>query len=175
MKKSVLIFAAVATVLAGCLAEPVTRADVSSIAPLDTAPVISAETGTCFSRATTPAVIETVTEQILVQPATIRSDGSVETPAAFRTVTRQRIVRERREVEFETPCPDVLTPSFVASVQRALRARGYYRGAISGEMDGTTQSAIRAFQVAMDDIDTGTLTLRASRALGLVAVPRESL
>jgi len=136
---------------------------------------VDASTGTCFARDTTPAVIETVTEQIIVQPAQVRSDGSVESPAVFRTVTRQRILRERREVEYETPCPNVMTAEFKASVQRALLARGYYRGQIDGNLTGRTARAIERFQADQGDIETETLTLRSARALGLVALPRDAL
>jgi hypothetical protein len=165
--------------LAGCMDGYATRADQSpttdAIGPLTQTPVVNSADGTCFARATTPAIIETVTEQVMVQPATVRSDGSVQTPAAFRTVTRQQILRERREVEFETPCGSVLTPQFNASVQRALLARGYYRGAINGTLDQRTASAIERFQTDQDDVHTGTLTLRTARTLGLVAQPRDRL
>ncbi|HCP80135.1 MAG TPA: hypothetical protein DIT67_00550, partial [Octadecabacter sp.] len=89
------VFAALGlTVLTGCMNTPqVTRADSDPIGPLADPATVDAETGTCFARATTPAIIETVTEQIMVQPASVRSDGSVDTPAAFRTVTRQQILR----------------------------------------------------------------------------------
>jgi peptidoglycan hydrolase-like protein with peptidoglycan-binding domain len=152
-----------------------TRSDQNPIGPLEAPAVVDSRIGTCFSRDTTPAIIETVTEQVMVQPAVVRSDGSVQSPAAFRTVTRQRILRERREVEFETPCNDVLTPQFVASVQRALLARGYYRGAITGAIDPRTTAAVERFQVAQGDVHTGVLTLQSARALGLVALPRNQL
>ncbi|WP_281984053.1 peptidoglycan-binding domain-containing protein [Thalassorhabdomicrobium marinisediminis] len=146
-----------------------------AIGPLAQPPVVDARLGTCFARDTTPAVIETVTEQVMVQPASVRSDGTVEQPAAFRTVSRQRILRERREVEFETPCRGVMTPEFIASVQRALLARGYYRGAINGEIDARTSDAIKRFQTDQDDVPTGVLTLRSARTLGLIALPRDAL
>lgn len=165
--------------LSGCVTPETSQmarstADASAIGPLETPAVVDSSVGTCFARDTTPAVIETVTEQVIVQPASVRSDGSVETPAAFRTVTRQRILRERREVEFETPCNDVLTPQFVASVQRALLARGYYRGPINGRIDANTSNAIKRFQTAQDDVQTGILTLQSARILGLVAQPRDA-
>lgn len=161
-------------VLAGCMDSYATRADQTPIGPLADPVTVDPTVGTCFERATTPAVIETVTEQIMVQPALVRSDGSVETPAAFRTVTRQRILRERREVEFETPCANVMTPEFIASVQRALLARGYFRGPISGAIDSRTTAALSRFQADQGDVHTGVLTLRTARTLGLVAQPRDT-
>jgi hypothetical protein len=125
--------------------------------------------GTCWGKVVTPAVIETVTDQILMQPAQMRDDGTVIAPAVYRTETRQDIVKERKVTWFETPCPADLTPEFVASVQRALTARGYYRAAITGQMDGRTRTAIRRYQ-ALEGLDSGILSLAAARRLGLVAV-----
>ena len=161
--------------LAGCMETYATRSDQSPIGPLADPVVVDATEGTCFERVTTPAIIETVTEQVMIQPASVRSDGTVDSPAAFRTVTRQHILRERREVEFETPCASVMTPEFIASVQRALLARGYLRGQISGTLDRPTTAAIERFQTDQGDVHTGVLTLRTARTLGLVAQPRETL
>lgn len=130
--------------------------------------------GRCYARESTPAVIETVTEQIIVQPADLNSDGSVRSPAVYRTVTRQSILRERREIEFETPCPATLTPDFVSSLQRALKARGLYRGPVSGVLDGRTGRAVRAFQRDFGP-DSATLSIQAARRLGLVALSRAQI
>lgn len=161
--------------LSGCMEAQATRAAQSPVGPLANPAVVDPTVGTCYDRVTTPALIETVTEQVMVQPAQITSHGSVETPAAFRTVTRQHIVRERREVEFETPCNSLMTPEFIASVQRALLARGYLRGQISGNLDRRTKAAIERFQIDQDDVHTNVLTLRTARTLGLVALPRSQL
>lgn len=160
--------------LSGCMEADVSRSAQAPIGPLANPVVVDPAVGTCFERVTTPALIETVTEQVMVQPAMVRSDGSVESPASFRTVTRQRILRERRVVEFETPCASVMTPEFIASVQRALLARGYLRGAITGTLDRPTTAAIERFQIAQDDVHTNVLTLRTARTLGLVAQPRQT-
>jgi len=131
--------------------------------------------GRCFGRDTTPARIETVTEQIIVQPAVVSTDGTVQSPAAFRTVTRQRITRERREVEFETVCPQDLTPQFIASLQRALITRGYLRGQISGVMDTRTRNAVRAYQRQRGNHDTAILDIITARDFGLVELTTEQL
>ncbi len=125
--------------------------------------------GRCYGRDVTPAVIETVTEQIMVQPASVATDGTVLEPAAFRTVTHQQIMRERREVAFETLCPPQLTVDFVQSLQRALKARGYYRGPIDGVMDARTGAAIRSFQ-RIEGHDSPLLDIRTARALGLTVL-----
>ncbi|MEM8591707.1 MAG: peptidoglycan-binding protein [Pseudomonadota bacterium] len=128
--------------------------------------------GQCWGRDTTPAVYETVTEQILLQPAEISTDGTLRSPPIYKTETRQAIVRERNEIWFETPCDPDLTPDFIASVQRALAARGHYRGNATGVLDSRTRRAIRAYQ-APQGLDSAILSLAAARQLGLVAVPRD--
>lgn len=130
--------------------------------------------GNCYGRDVTPALVETVTEQVVVQPAELAADGSVTSPAVFRTVTRQEIVRERREVLFETICPEDLTPEFIASLQRALAVRGYYAGPISALMDFDTHRAIRAYQ-RREWHDSPLLDIRAARELGLVALDAAQL
>ncbi|MCW8842856.1 MAG: peptidoglycan-binding protein [Rhodobacteraceae bacterium] len=138
----------------------------STLAPPGAAP------GTCWGRAVSPAVIETVTEQIMVQPPEILADGTVLSPAIYRSETQQRIVRERRETWFETPCEDVWTEEFTTSVQRALKVRGHYYGPISGRRDKRTRAAIRRYQ-KLQDLDSAILSVEAARQLGLIAVRRQ--
>ena len=128
--------------------------------------------GTCWGKHVTPAIIETTTHQVMLQPAEIRADGSVTQPATFKTETRQEIVRERREIWFQTPCPEILSPNFIASVQRALQARGVYRGQVNGQMDKATRSAVRKYQKPQG-LDSGILSLAAAKKLGLVAIEPE--
>lgn len=130
--------------------------------------------GTCWGKDITPAVVETVTEQVIVQPAEILDDGTVLQAAVYKTETRQAIIQERKVTWFETPCREVMTPDFVASVQRALKARGLYRGPVTSQMDNRTRAAIRAFQKP-EGLDSGILSLAAARKLGLVAVTRDGI
>ncbi|MFC3615235.1 peptidoglycan-binding protein [Lutimaribacter marinistellae] len=147
------------------LAEP-------QVSRLEQAAPPGAAAGTCWGKHVTPGIFETVTEQVVLQPAEVLSDGTVVRPASYKTETRQRIVRERRETWFETPCPAQMTPEFVASVQRALAARGLYRGHVSGEMDARTRAAVRRFQKP-EGLDSGILSLASARKLGLVAIELE--
>lgn len=160
--------------MAACLtascAAPLPGDEVGSRASTATAPP-GAKPGTCWGKDVSPAVVETVTEQILVQPAEIASDGSTSQPAIYKTETRQAIIEERKDTWFETPCAKVQTPEFVASLQRALSARGVYRGAITGQMDTRTRAAIRRFQ-APQGLNSGILSMTAARKMGLVAVKR---
>ncbi|WP_127115963.1 peptidoglycan-binding domain-containing protein [Shimia sediminis] len=131
-----------------------------------------AKPGTCWGREVSPAVIETVTEQIIVQPAEVMADGTVISPAVYRSETLQRIVEERRETWFETPCDAIWTEEFTASLQRALKARGHYSGVITGALDKRTRAAIRRYQ-APQGLDSSILSMEAARMLGLIAVERE--
>ncbi|MEL6647893.1 MAG: peptidoglycan-binding domain-containing protein [Pseudomonadota bacterium] len=128
-----------------------------NVAPPGAAP------GTCWGRDATPAVIETVTEQVILEEA--------ENPV-YQTETSQQIITPREDTWFETPCDDVMTPEFTSSVQRALQARGHYRGPITGRMDGRTQAAIRAYQKPQG-LDSGLLSLAAARQMGLMQVDLE--
>lgn len=124
--------------------------------------------GICWADDVTPAIIETVTEQVLVSPEQRGPDGSVTRAAVFQSEAAQRIVQDRRAVWFRTPCPEVLTLDYVASLQRALKARGYYRGDLTGQLDAQTRRAIRQFQEPLG-LDSERLSLAAAQRLGISA------
>ena len=117
--------------------------------------------GACWARDATPAVIETVTERIA-------EDATAERDAGLRTQTQQKIVQPREQIWFRTPCEMVLTPDVIASLQRALAARGLYPGDATGELDPATRVAIRAFQTARG-LNSDRLSLAAARELGVIA------
>ncbi len=112
-------------------------------------------------------VIETVSEQVLVSPERRGDDGRVIAPAAFHSETRQKIVQEREEIWFRTPCQTEMTVEFIASLQRALKARGLYVMPLTGQMDMPTRAALRRFQ-AERGLESDRLSLAAARELGLV-------
>jgi len=163
-------------IIAGCAALLVAAcgslnpADVArSTNPARVAPRVSADsTGACWAKDATPAVIETVTEQVVAQPAQVSADGSVLYPAVYKTVRHQVIVEPQRELSFETPCAHLLTPEFIASLQRALAVRRVYGGQINGEMTPRTRRAIRAYQQPQG-LDSAILSSLAARQLGLVS------
>jgi len=125
-----------------------------------------ADPNACYGLQVRPAVIETVTDQVMVQPEQTGPDGTVLQPAVFVTEQQQRIVQERREIWFETPCEAQTDPDFIASLQRALQVRGLYTGPINGQMTRRTERAIRAFQEPQG-LDSATLSLASARQLGL--------
>ncbi len=135
-----------------------------------------AETGAspCYETETVPAVIETVTEQVLVTPAVLAADGSVAEPAVHKSRSRQEIVRERQVLRIETPCPAAMTPEFNATLQRALAARGLYAGAVTGVFDAETRAAVERYQTARG-VPSGVLSVATARELGLITYPREEI
>jgi len=162
-------------VLAGCAAAPSDQANLSRLnaagqltgdGPADAPP------GTCWAKSIQPAILESAEQTVLVVPPQIDENGEVLSPAIYRKELRPIIVRDRQETWFETPCDDVLTGEFIASLQRALAARGTYDGSITGTMDAATRSAVRRFQEP-DGIESGEVSMATARKLGLVAIKRE--
>ncbi|MEM1038216.1 MAG: peptidoglycan-binding domain-containing protein [Pseudomonadota bacterium] len=169
--KNIFMIAAVAALGACQMAEPVTRAEPEPLrASLQGPP--NADPDKCWGSDTTPAVYETVTENTLLKPAEIGSDGTVRSAPVYKTETRQTVVREPADIWFEIPCAEALTPEFVSALQRALAARGLYSGPITGDLDKQTGRAIRAFQ-APQGLNSTTLSTAAARRLGLVAIARD--
>lgn len=124
----------------------------------------------CWGTHVTPATVETVTEHVLLQPAQIAGDGTVLAPPLYKTETQQRIVEERHEIWFETPCAAEMDTAFIASLQRALAARNLYAGPVTGSYDPATRHAVRKFQ-APQGLDSAILSQAAAQKLGLVAYP----
>ena len=123
--------------------------------------------GACWASDVTPMVIETVTEQVLVSDVRLDNEGRTIAPAVYQSVTRQKIVQEREEIWFRSPCPQEMTVEFIASLQRALKARGLYLLPLSGQMDQPTRAALRRFQ-SERGLESDRLSLSAARELGLV-------
>lgn len=149
------------------------RADLSAeVVRLKTPGPPDGPKGACWQSDVTPLVIETVSEQRMLTDSRRGPDGRITKPAAFRTDTHQRIVQERERIWFRSPCPDEITADFVASLQRALKARGLYLLPLTGAMDPATQSAIQRFQAGRG-LDSPRLSLAAARELGLIATRLE--
>lgn len=130
--------------------------------------------GRCWGHDTAPAVVETVTAHEIETPAVHAEDGTLVSPATYRSTVQQRIVRERDAQAFETLCPPAYTQDFVESLQRALTARGFYRGAVTGVLDAGTRRAVQDYQRPWGP-DSPLLSLEAARRLGLAERSREWL
>lgn len=124
--------------------------------------------GDCWASDTTPAVIETITEHVLIRPELRDTAGNVTRPAEFETKTAQRLVQDRKMVWFAAPCAAELTVDFIASLQRALKARGRYFNAVTGVYDQDTGEAVRKLQ-AERGLDSPVLSLETAFDLGLAS------
>ena len=153
--------------------KPPGDADLSSEAiHLDGAGPPSGPEGTCWANDLIPAMFETVTEQTLVTAEVRDATGAVTTPATYRSVSRVRVLNERRDIWFTVPCPQDLNLAFVATLQRALKARGYYSLPVTGQMNPTTTEAVRRYQ-ADRGLDSPILSLAATRQLGIATTVPE--
>ncbi|WP_050528541.1 peptidoglycan-binding domain-containing protein [Pseudorhodobacter aquimaris] len=122
--------------------------------------------GICWADDVTPAIIETVTEQVQIRPEVLDAQGNVTQTAVFETKTAQHIIQDRREIWFRTPCTDEMTVDFLSSLQRAFKARGYYTGGLTGRLDAQTRRAIRLYQEPLG-LGSDKLSLAAARRLGI--------
>jgi hypothetical protein len=73
------------------------------------------------------------------------------------------------ETAFRVPCPEIMTSDFIATLQRALAARGLYDGPITGRADQATRNAVQGFQKS-NGFNSPILTLDTAQKLGLVPV-----
>lgn len=122
----------------------------------------------CWATDLTPAIIETRTEQVLVSEERRDADGNITAPASYRTSTQQRMVQDTSEAWFRRPCPQDVTVNFIATLQRALKARGLYLEPVTGAWNPATSEAIRRFQ-AERGLDSPVLSLAATRELGIIS------
>ncbi|QQA44001.1 peptidoglycan-binding domain-containing protein [Pelagovum pacificum] len=137
--------------------------------------IAQGDDGLCYGRTISPALIETVTEQVMIRPATVNEAGEQLQAATFETVTEQRILRERTETEFETLCPQELTADFVGSLQRALTARGSYAGRPTEAYDRATQVAVQEFQESNGGPSSPVISRYTAVQLGLVELRQDEL
>jgi hypothetical protein len=92
-------------------------------------------------------VVETQTEQVRLEDAEYAPDGSVVRPALFETRTRNVVLEDKVEREFDVICAADMTPEFIYDLQSALAERGFYKGRVTGRMNLPTRRAIRLYQI----------------------------
>jgi regulator of extracellular matrix RemA (YlzA/DUF370 family) len=107
-----------------------------------------------------PAVYKTETKRVIDTPAQTRE---VPVPAVYREEVSERIVTPAKTEWARVICKENATPDFVKSLQRALQARGLYKGPIDGLIGPGTRGAIKAYQ----DDGSDVLTFSSAKALGL--------
>ena len=131
-----------------------------------------------------PAEFETVTTQVVAEPAT--SEVS-EVPARYRSVEVQRLVTPADERRIEIPartktvtsqvqvapsrlewrkvlCETNMTPGIITSLQRALKREGFDPGPIDGVVGRTTMRAVERYQTERE-LDRGGITYETLKEL----------
>lgn len=156
--------------LMGCGA-PVDDAPPDQVGLISLGEISTGADGRCFARQDGVTQTTVVTELVEVEPAVRDRNGVVVTPAIFRNITRPQTVQVAEGAPFETVCPQIYTPDFVATLQRALIVRRGYDGDVTGLMDEATSVAVQRFQRDRG-IDSPLLEIGVARELGLVAIPR---
>ena len=129
--------------------------------------------GTCFAQAAPQQATRVVTRQVEVIPAVTGPDGTITTPPVFRNETGPISEQVAPGARFAVLCPDELTPERIATLQRALKARLAYDGAITGVYDSETSRAVQAFQAPLG-IDSAELARNLAQRLGLVPFGNEA-
>ena len=110
-----------AITVAGCAPNGTVSSNNVDPISLATAPP-GAAPGTCWQKTVTPAVVKTVNNRVLVQPAQVSSDGRVQAPPIYRTEELAQVIEPRRESWHEIVCATAFTTEFTSTVQRALAA-----------------------------------------------------
>ena len=130
--------------------------------------------GSCWQKNITPAVFDTVTNQIRVpqQKKTKQSDEQTLPTVQYQTKTRHVMIKKRNEAWFETLCPAQIDKALVTTLQHALTDQKLYHGAIHGRLTDDTRTAIRTLQ-HKDGINSDVLSLRTAESLGLLRAAKK--
>lgn len=131
--------------------------------------ITPAQSSGCIAQDVTPAVYRTVIGEIETVPARRDANGRLTRAPIFRRGPVPELVRPASELSFPAPCPTDITPQFIASLQRALAARGYFAGNVTGELDPPTAAAIRRYQ-SERGLDSARISLDTARELGLFSI-----
>lgn len=111
---------------------------------------------------------------IVELPVANDSERAAEAGGRGDISNRNGIASGQQEIRIETPCPDEMTNVLVASLQRALAARGHYAGRATGVMDDATRAAVKSYQTEQG-LPSASLSVETARELGLIAYPREEI
>ncbi|MEL6735771.1 MAG: peptidoglycan-binding domain-containing protein [Pseudomonadota bacterium] len=114
-------------------------------------------------------MIEETRRRVLVQQASVSTDGKTRYPARYRDEVTRTEISPRSSFWVEIPCKGKLIPDHIAALQRGLAVRGFFEGPITGRYDSATQEAVLRFQRTFD-LNSDILSLKAATQLGLVQV-----
>jgi hypothetical protein len=112
-----------------------------------------------------PAEYKPITRKVLLSPASLKTESL---PAEYVTVIKRRLVRKGGFPEWrEIICGEKMTGYNVRKIQEALKALGYYQGAIDGALNNRTQTAISQFQRDRNLPADGNVDFETLKALGV--------
>ncbi len=144
-------------------------------------------TGDVFCMTATPPRYRTITKRVMVTPATTKK---VVIPAVYKTVKVRKMIQPPQEKRISIPeeyqtitrrekvsdghmewrpvlCQVNMTSAKIREIQKALKAKGFYRGPIDGVVGSQTITAMRAFQKAKGLTSTRFFTIETITALGV--------
>jgi len=111
-----------------------------------------------------PAVYKDVTVRKMITPP---QERRVSIPEEYQTVTRREKVSDGH-MEWQTVlCQVNMTSGKIVAIQKALKAKGFYRGPIDGIVGSATTTAMRAFQKSKGLTSTRFMTIETITALGV--------
>lgn len=119
-----------------------------------------------------PAHVEDVVVPAVYEKRKVRAEVSparTETytvPAVYHDVQKTRLVGKVDVVWREVICNRNARPQTVMAIQKALTAKGYYRGKIDGDLGPGTVSAMQKFQ-ADQGLPQGQVSIEAVQMLGV--------
>ena len=123
----------------------------------------------CYFEKITPAEISTQVKTRLVQPEKCNNAGQLVSHAQYETTQTQTITKARSITKIDAVCPKDLTSEFIASLQRAFKARGLFSSTITGSMDTSTRRAILNFQ-NVRGVKSATVMKATAQELGLAVI-----
>ena len=105
----------------------------------------------------------------MVQPEKRNSAGQLVSPAQYETTRTLTITKARSITKIDAVYPEDLTPEFIASLQRAFKARGLFSSTITGLMVTSTRRAILNFQTVRG-VKSATVMKATAQELGLAVI-----
>lgn len=90
-------------------------------------------------------------------------------PAEYNDVTQETMVCPVQEYWTQILCDVNATPEKITEIQKALQTAGFYQGALSGNADAPTMSAVAAYQKAKGLPVDGFINIETVKALGVSA------
>ena len=111
-----------------------------------------------------PAEYQTVRVRKLVEPA---KERTIQIPAAYDSVVKREKVSDSRLEWKSVLCDTNTSPDVIASLQRALKMRGYNPGRIDGVLGRETLDAVASYQRSKG-MASGQLTMETLRALNVL-------